>query len=102
MRSIFVVIGIVLSSAGFSQAKWDVELAYSIDHLDGGSQIGNQSQAGFNIQYTEFNYSVGLNFRREISKNLSALTGLSYAKKEVSRSFICPSCSVVAGDVFPS
>lgn len=100
MKPGLVIILFLISSIGLAQFKWSYELYYSFDGLSGDNYIGNSNLASFNIQYTEFNYTTGINLKRQISKKLSVLTGLNYSNQEVSRSFVCPVCDV-AGDVLP-
>lgn len=86
--------------AGSAQSKLSYELYYAFDLLSGDDFIGDLNQAGYFVNYSEFNYTTGINVRYQFLENLSLRTGMNYSNQEVSKTFSCPVCGFV-GDVIP-
>jgi hypothetical protein len=99
MKIVFLAINLLfISFIGLSQSsdrKIKLGVTFSPQSYFSKDIISALSQ-GYEINQSEFNYSIGVTVLSSLNNRFDLVTGLAYSSKDFTGTFFCPACSYFA------
>lgn len=106
MKKLLLLSFLLIQNGLYAQniSKWNLGLEFSWDQLGLAEGIYRSdyivtlgTATGYNVDFDQFNYSLGLKGQYKFNERLGLSTGLLYSNKDFTGAFDCSVCSVDSG-----
>jgi len=98
MKAVAATLFILITTNIYAQqeSSWKLGLEISADNLSGENHVVTSGFiSGYTIDYTEFNYSIGILSGFNLNERVTISSGLFFSNKNVSGAIICNTCGVI-------